>query len=313
MIDRIVVPLDRSAQSEMAIPYATMLAGIFDARVMYLYVVPEQEDLEIGSADQYLTEIGERFSTGTGYRTAVRMGSAAEAILDAAHDPGTMIVMATHGRGGLQRMLIGSVADAVVRKATVPVALINVGGELVPLTEPFHHILVPLDGSQRSESALPLALELARRCRAHVHLLQVVVPVSVGDIGYASDTSYLGPDAYAILMDDLERAAYDDLKSAVGDCERAGVPVSTHVRVGTPGDAIPRVAHDVIADLIVMATRGRGGARRMVLGSIATGLIQHSDLPLIVVPAGARLAIGGDDDACDARDLHVTLKVSNRE
>jgi nucleotide-binding universal stress UspA family protein len=305
MIDRIVVPLDRSALSETAIPYATTLAGIFNASVEYLTVVPEQGDLETGSADRYLSEIAEQLPSSTGHRTAVRMGSAADAIVEEADDPRAMIVMATHGRGGLQRMLIGSVADAVVRTATVPVTLIRGGVEPGMVPEPFRHVLVPLDGSDRSASALPLAIELARRSGANLHLLQVVLPVPVHEIGYASDSSFLGPNVYADMMDELERNAHDDLERARDTCERSGVDAMTHVLVGTPSDSILRVAGEVAADLIVIASRGRGGARRMVLGSVATALVQHSDLPLIVVPARAWLATP-DDETGDEVDIRTT-------
>ncbi|HEX5164518.1 MAG TPA: universal stress protein, partial [Thermomicrobiales bacterium] len=201
MIDRIVVPLDRSALSEIAIPFATTLAGMVGARIEYLTVVPEQEDLDTGGADRYLLKIAERHPPSTDFRIVVRMGSAADVIVDEADHPGAMIVMATHGRGGLQRMLVGSIADIVVRTATVPVALIRDGVGMGTVLEPFSHILVPLDGSDRSATSLPLAIELARRSGAHLHLLQVVPPVQVNEIGYASDASLLSPDVYADMMD----------------------------------------------------------------------------------------------------------------
>jgi nucleotide-binding universal stress UspA family protein len=235
------------------------------------------------------------------------VGNAAKAIVDQADDPGAMIVMATHGRSGLQRMLIGSVADVVVRTATVPVALIRGVVEAGAIPESFRHILVPLDGSDRSATALPLAIELARGSGAHLHLLQVVLPVPVSEIGYATDTSFLDPDVYADMMVDLERSADDDLESARHTCERAGVRATTHVLVGTPSDGILRVAEDVAADLIVMASRGRGGARRMVLGSVTTGLVQRSGLPLIVVPARVQMS----NETGDQTDMEIIKKASS--
>jgi nucleotide-binding universal stress UspA family protein len=206
-----------------------------------------------------------------------------------------MIVMATHGYTGLRRMILGSVADTVVRNVRVPVALVRGDRDFRLPQETFHRLLVPLDGSERSAMALPLATAIAGSAGARLDLLHVIVPVSVGEFGAGVDPGYVPPEVYASMMDDLELVAREDLESAAQTCERAGVVAETHSPVGTPADSIFHLAEEVQADAIVMSTRGRGGASRALMGSVATSIIHRSRIPTIVIPLSD--AEAGTDEA----------------
>jgi nucleotide-binding universal stress UspA family protein len=306
MIDRIVIPLDRSALSEIALPFGMMLARTLDCSVDFLHVLAERSDIEAAGANVYLSRIIDRFPPPSNYQMLVRNGDAAETILEVAGDSGALIVMATHGYGGLRRLFLGSVADSVVRKAMVPVALVRGEPDFRLPQQTLRRLLVPLDGSDRSLLALPLAIEIARHSGARVDLVQVVVPVSVGEFGAGIDASYVSPDVYTEMMGDLEQVARDDLNAAARIAQQSRVDSTIHELVSTPSDGILRIADDVRADIIVMASRGRGGATRAFLGSVATGIVQRSKVPTIVVPAAAHVEAGDEGDIREVVRSDVT-------
>jgi nucleotide-binding universal stress UspA family protein len=292
MISRIIVPLDQSELAEGAVPFGILLARAFDATLELVHVIdePAAGSRETREAEAYLAGLAHRFPDMPAARHVVCAGDAAEEILRATGDGESMIVMGTRGRGGLQRMLLGSVADRVVRTASVPVALVR-GGDGVVLPAKLTRLLVPMDSSELSEMSLPFARDLAQRSGAALHLLQVVEPISIGGAaGYPPEMAFLSPDAYAGLMNDLEQQAREYLAGTAQPLRDAGIIVTTSVKVGLPVDDILRTAGEVGADAIVMATHGRGGMRRVLLGSVATGVVGRGTLPLIVVPVRAAMA-----------------------
>jgi nucleotide-binding universal stress UspA family protein len=287
MLNRIVIPLDRSVLATTAIPFGALLARVTGAPVVVVHVVQEHDDLHLIDFDEYLTNLGDQFPMLAPYTHVVRIGDPAEQILAFAGAAGTVIVMATHGVGGVRRMLLGSVADAVVRQATVPVALIRCQDTSTPTRPTIDRLLVPLDGSELSNRALPTAIDLASRFQAELHLLRVVEPLPTDQTGYLPDAAYLSPATYTELMEDIEAAARDDLHLAAQTCRDAGVEPSEHIIVSTPMDGILRIATSIAANAIVIATHGRSGVRRAVLGSVTTGLVQTCAIPLIVIPVHA--------------------------
>jgi len=185
MFTKILVPLDGSDLAEQVLPHALMLADAFDAAVRLLRVVEGPDDLDLTSvtreqsealrlAEDYLRGAAEYCSVlGVPVDIALAMGSPARQIVREALAIGAdLIAMATHGRGGLGRWMIGSVADRVVRAATIPVLVVP--ARAAARQPGFHRLLVPLDGSALAEAALPHALLLARTFNATVELLSVV-------------------------------------------------------------------------------------------------------------------------------------------
>ncbi|MBI3964719.1 MAG: universal stress protein [Chloroflexi bacterium] len=275
----ILVPLDGSAFAERALPYAGALAQTTGQRVCLVGVLPEKAPSRRSSAGEeadnrtelqsILTGMTKRLrASGLRVTSHLRQGEIAPSILDAAREfEASHIVMGTHGRSGIRRWIFGSVADAVVRHASTPVVLIPPDCAREWPGDRVERILVPLDGSLVGEAALEPACDLALKFPAEVILLRVVEAP-----GGTAETA-----AIAYLEETLE-----------GVRERG---VTTDVAVGfrSVEGAIADTARERNVDLIVMATHGLGGAARLVVGSVATELIQRATLPIMVVRPAALL------------------------
>lgn len=148
------------------------------------------------------------------------------------------------------------------------------------MTKQYHHLLVPLDGSELAELALNDAFSIAKFSQADITLLQVIYPI---DQVIAPDTTH------TIFIDEQwqhqEQLALDYLNNI---CERMsceGVRTDTVVQMGLPAETIIDYAHHQPIDLIVMATHGRSGLQRWVLGSVADKILRGADLPVLLVRA----------------------------
>ena len=284
---KILLPLDGSAFGERALLYATRLARSTSARLLLVRATHARTLLEVNEADAQIGVINQAELDLAATATRLRnMGLQAEvhvyydepvsAILNAArHHHADLIVMSTHGRSGAGRMLYGSVADDVLRHAEAPVLLIPSGIDHEwPADEPLT-ALVPLDGSDLAEAALDSAALLATQIGARLRLLRVVEPPSYplyGD-GYV----------YVPIDEEAERAdAEQYLQEQVKGLAGQGVTAEAEVAYGQPDAVIAKVAGERRADLVVMATHGRGGLARLVLGSVALGTLRRAHVPLLL-------------------------------
>lgn len=202
-------------------------------------------------------------------------------IVDAAkREPGLgLIVIGTHGRTGLSRVLMGSVAELVVRHAPCPVLTIRPGNEPTPYT----HVLCPVDLSKPARDAMYLTADLVKPGSAGITLLHVLeLPVS-----YAGELPI--PDFHRDL--DARSAARMDRWTA--DLQaKVNVPVTQITRIGRPGAQIlALLEHDRSFDLVVMGSHGHTGIERMLLGSVAEKVVRHARCPVLVAH-GARPAAG---------------------
>jgi nucleotide-binding universal stress UspA family protein len=295
MYHTVVVALDGSPLAERALPYAQTLARASGARLILVRAaavptVADRDDFEehlgatqaeaaaylqaaVGRLREQDPELAGRTET---VAVPVRHGSVAAALRQTARERGAdVLVLATHGRSGLGRWLYGSVADAVLRQADVPVLLVPAACEDAWNIARAGRILVPLDGSAFSEEALPPAADLAAVFGAHLELLQVVeLPTYPYGAPYA--TTVFDPTA------ELE-AAKEHLETLALALREQGRSVTVRTEVGRVGATIATVARERDADLIAMATRGRGGATRLVMGSVATSVLHHSCSPVLLV------------------------------
>jgi nucleotide-binding universal stress UspA family protein len=194
--------------------------------------------------------------------------------------------MTTHGRGGIDRVISGSVADKVVRGATTPVVVVPLGATIA--APEIEDVLAPLDGSEFAARALPRAVALAQATGATLRLVRVVEPVWSTLFVYGDPMGYyLSDGQLKEMQDEADRAAGNYL-TAVAAKLSADLPrVTTSVYHGRPADELLRSAALYPHGLMVMATHGRGGLRRFALGSVTTELLQRSALPLMVVPSSA--------------------------
>jgi nucleotide-binding universal stress UspA family protein len=290
MFRTILVPLDGSKLAERALPYAAHLARLANARLLLVRALPELDDASQmdshplgGPAERQrfdqldptseLAGLAARLQAdGLPVETHVQPGDATEIILEAAHaGHADIIVMSTHGRGGLERWIYGSVADQVMRGAEVPVLMAPAACRHAWAPDRPLRILVPLDGSELAEQALEPAAELAEALRL-LRIIQIPTPTMYGD-------------AYIDLPFNREAELADARRYLEGIADRLrteGRTVEFRAIVGTPAFDVARLAHDAGADMIAMATHGYGGLGRLVLGSVATSTLQRADRPVLL-------------------------------
>jgi nucleotide-binding universal stress UspA family protein len=235
-------------------------------------------DDERNLAHEYVERQAKRLEQqGQSVKFVIAEGDAAATLLDiCASEHVRLVVMTTHGRTGLARFALGSVADRLVRYGHVPVLLLRTspaqGSDraeeetTVREVSRLERVLVPLDGSVLAEAALPLARDLGGVVVHHI-TLEKVLPYPGDERGYSEASSYL-------------EARARDLRSQLQgeDCT-----VTTLVREGfAPGEKIGEQAEDD-GSLVLMATHGRGGIRRWVLGSVAAQVIHMGHAPVLLI------------------------------
>ena len=302
---RILTPLDGSALAESVLPHAVALARALNMDLRLLRLVQyqailspliwtqttsdvieqmcEQARLE---AETYLeTTSAHLEALGVGVTTAVQEapGPVADALCQAAADPTVaLIAMATHGRSGLGRWLLGSVADETLHAAPVPLLVVHpAGGQagLPGLAAPaYRTLIVPLDGSPLAEQALPWVERIATQAGTDALLLSVLQPPEpTGLLHSAADQSEAKGRA--------EQGAHaeDYLRTIVDRLGAAGVHATPRVARGQPALEIVRQAEETRGALVVMGTHGRGGLSRARLGSVATKVVQATHAPVLLV------------------------------
>jgi nucleotide-binding universal stress UspA family protein len=299
MFKKILVPLDRSSLAEQAVGQAVALARASHAEIDLVTV--HQPLLLGGSGDaswnaeqwdderKYLESIVEELASGASVSAthAVVRGHTVDMICKRAWDvDADLIVMTSHGRTGLSRAWLGSVADGVLRHSSLPVLMlrpIETRADRLAAHRLFEHVLVPLDGSTLAVEILSAATALARTCNARTTLLRVVEPVPVvsldSSVPYSFQPSVHDRAATDALVEEAKRQL-DELArwlavpgSATVD---AHVVLADHVAQGIIDYAR---AHHV--DAIAMSTHGRG-ASRFLLGSVADKVLRASGLPLLL-------------------------------
>lgn len=297
MFRHLLVPLDGSRLAESALPAVLTLAKRLGAQITLLHVVERAAPATV-HGDRHLTGREEAASylagvvswlaergVGAEVRVEPDGGDVAERIASrAAEDGADLVVLCTHGRGGLRGLVFGRVAQQVLQRGHVPVLLVQPtpAGREQPFT--CRRILVPLDGSTTAEAALPAASSLAAACGAEL-LLAMVVPTVESVSGERAAAARLMPTAAAAVLDAEAAEAVAYLQSvasmpiAVGT---AGRP-ATAVERGEPVRTLLDLASRREIDLIVMATHGRSGVGAVWAGSVAARIVAHSTRPVLLV------------------------------
>jgi nucleotide-binding universal stress UspA family protein len=300
VFQKILVPLDRSSLSEQALGTAEAIAHASGGEISLVVahpMAPSDGSMAGSWSDArdpeeviYVRRLADEIARGARVVAGgtVATGTPVDAICHRAHEIGAdLIVMTSHGRTGFSRAWLGSVADGVVRKASVPVLMLRATsdttvlghGQSMPL---FHRILVPLDGSVTASSILGPAAALARCSSAKLVLLRVVTTVPI----YVMDPQV---PAYPTTIADLEATqqaaeqAEEELAAIATSIEHEySLKVDTVVQVSDgPAHAILEVAKHQDADLIAMTTHGRGMSR-LVVGSVTDKVLRGSDLPMLL-------------------------------
>jgi nucleotide-binding universal stress UspA family protein len=275
----VLVPLDGSPLAERALPFAAGLVSRVRGDLVLVHVRPQRRTgaplgYDLSNVVDRLCDAGV-IAGGRSYLAPP--DEVADVLRSAVNETAAdLIVMSTHGRGGLQRSIVGSVADQLVRRAEVPVLLIPPNCEATWPDRSVAQILVPLDGSRLAETALYSAASLAERLGAELLLVQTVSPVLHAR---HRDNRLILSCADFIEIED----AWRYLSTVADRLRTAGRQVCVRVLVGAAADAIASAARDGDVDLIAMTTHGRGGFGRLLLGSVADGVLRRSGVPVLLV------------------------------
>jgi nucleotide-binding universal stress UspA family protein len=286
---KILLPLDTSTVSEGVLPHVRTLARGLALPVELLCVSdPARRPFTTpGENRDYLERIAGSFETPSMVRIRVELGEPADSIVElASAEPSTLIAMATHGRSGVKRWLLGSVAEKVLRTARNDLLVVrpltgNHGSEAL-----FKGIVVPLDGSAIAERALPVATSLAIRLKLKVVLLRAVIRVQV-----APPEAILPvfgahiPDPNRLWAEAREQSRnYLDTRTARLRAEGLS-DVSSALIEGSEGAAaaIIEAAAKNGDTLVIMTDCGRSGIARWAIGSVTESVVRGSDRPVLIV------------------------------
>ena len=308
MYRSLLVPLDGSALSEHALPFASAIAHRSGAQLRLVHVhVPytanpifvegmpvvdeELHSLRREHERAYLERLSARLVVESIAATAcilepLGVGTHAESIADTISRHATaigadLIVVTTHGRGGMARFWLGSITDALIHVSTVPLLLIPSpdGAPDLRHLPPFRQILIPLDGEVLAEHILEHALALGAVMQATYSLLRVVTPVTLLEPAPFTTPTDLDPDA--TIRDETEAQRY--LQTIATRLQPDVLDVRTQVVVAQqPAAAILEQIRARQIDLVAIATHGRGGLARMLLGSVADKVIRGAEIPVLL-------------------------------
>jgi len=304
MYKKMLIPLDRSEVAEAVFPQAKEIAGRLGLELILLHVISQEENDKASNYKSYLDRAAELLinqshyvqrSTGSVGRIAavrvqnmLKVGNPAEEILSYTEQNNVdLILMATHGRSGMSRWALGSVADKVLRRANIPVWLVRAGISdlVVPDTWPKMTILVPLDGSELAESVLPHVETLVklRGVEPEIVLIRVFEPPFITS-AYPEATTELGWEQHVQQLTEHYRNEYERYSTdIIQRLSATGVNVQSAITMGDPATEIIEYANKNPVNLIVMATHGRSGVSRWAYGSVADKVLRRASRPLFLV------------------------------
>jgi nucleotide-binding universal stress UspA family protein len=304
-IQRILCPIDFSDYSSHALDHAVALARWYESTITVLHVFPTVPAAAYAPGmpgfdpivltpelrEQFLVDmkgfIETASSPGVPIQPVIRDGDPVGQILEQTTNMhADLLVMGTHGRSGFERLLLGSVTEKILRKASCPVLTVpRRQPDRVPATPVlFKQMLCPVDFSDCSLEALNYALSLAQEADAHLTVLHVI-----------GDELEMTPDAYgAIVMNDFEslaavRRRHEEdarrrLKEAVPESAAEYCSVETSVvRSVKPSREILRLAAEQRTDLIVIGVQGRGTANLIFFGSTTNHVVRDAGCPVLTV------------------------------
>lgn len=299
---RILCPIDFSESSRRALILARALSSWYEAPLTVLHVCVDLPVFEMASpfghsaSSAVVIEEAQITERRAAVRTfvwsaigesaidiVVREGTDAKAeiLKEAGTDGASMIVMGTHGRSGINHMLLGSITEKVLHKAPCPVLVVppHVATDDHGAPAIFKRIICAIDFSTGSMLALNLALGLAQEADARLTLLHAIeFPAALREVVFSTDAN----------VDRLHAAAEAEylrrLRALVPAGARMYCTVTARVNEGKPARAIQQVAAEEAADLIVMGVQGRGAVDLMVFGSNTNTVIRNATCPVLVVP-----------------------------
>ena len=296
MYKRVLVPLDGSKLAEDILPFTERFSSGFNIPLHLLTVIPQDAVAATRAADpdasrkatqkaqDYLRGVSERVSRSVGpeqVKISVKIAKVADAIVQEAESvPETLIALSSHGRSGLIRMVLGSVADKVLHGTTAPIFLYTPRQDGPVLrADDLNTILVPLDGSALAEQALSHAAALAKALQLRIVLVRVTSTLAdLAADGFCEVTQ--------VLIDELEKEAIDYLDQQVPILQQQGLTdVDRRHLTGAAARKIIDIARETPRSFIAMCTHGRSGVQRWALGSVTDQVVSHVAVPVLVIRA----------------------------
>ena len=303
MFKRILLTLDGSPLALAALPAAVTLARTSGGELRLLtalevppiFVYPEFRSEDRSSAEAYLQEIADDVARewDGSVTTVVREGRIHDEILGEAADwRADLIVMSTHGRGGISRVWMGSVADHCVRKAERPVLLVRPpapSAANLATSLPVDRVVLPLDGSELAETAVPHAVALAKQLEVPITLVLAVRYLDSSEYPWVSPT--VGREQG--WFEEEKNVARRYLNRLVDRIRTEGVASTTQV-VTSPQPA-QAILEEAGTDLIIMTPQGRGLLHRAIVGSVADKVVRGAEGPVLIIPPEEQRATGSND------------------
>ncbi len=293
----ILVPLDGSEFAEQALPAAEALCTAYEGRLTLLTVKQKESFLKSihfsltfkgrrlsinGERETYLQKIENSLEAkGIEVDHTIRTGEVAESINGLVKEIGVdMVVISSHGRSGVSRLLLGSVANQVLQQATCPIMVVHPIEGVTPAVPKFKKLLVTLDGSEFAERVLPYV-------KASVIFESVVLLISVPQVPEAEMYGAVVNEIRE-LREHAETEAKEYLEGVSTNLQKAGVNTTVIVTGSRPAQTIVSIAQKEKVDVIMMATHGRGGMDSLVIGSVAERIVQNTSCPVFLVPIRER-------------------------
>ena len=287
---KILVAFDGSPNSAEACELAAIMAKGFESRVIVAHVLPPTTTLTAPLREEYETSLENRADLETMKMVSMMQkreinskpkilrarGSSADSLIDLATDENIdLIVAGTRGLGAFRRMILGSVSTNLLNHAKCPVLVVR--KRPYQIETQLRRILVATDGSKPATEAVKHAVGIAGVVGADLAIAHVVY---IPPIAYAEDVSPGIEKAFRDLRSEGERVVSAASKVA----KQKGIDASTHVidNNRSPVWALTRFANEGKFDLIVVGTRGLGGLRRTVLGSVSNGIAHYAKCSVLV-------------------------------
>lgn len=296
MFKRLLVPLDGSRLAESVLPATHFLAERFQATIVLFHAIEQDARatihgqrhlLDVAEAQAYLNEIAARLARpGMSVEKNVhptQEANVARSIIEHVTELNAdLIILCAHGSGGLRDVLIGNIAQQVIQRGTTPVFLVQPKTSDIAPTFDCRKILVPLDGTPNHEPALPVAAELAHVCDAALHLL-TVVPTTGTLSAERAATGMLLPTTMSAVLDLAQRGAVEYLQETTARLLVDRLRASAEVARGDAAPTILDAAERTRADLIVLATHGRGNIDAFWAGSVTPRVLSRAIVPVLLV------------------------------
>jgi nucleotide-binding universal stress UspA family protein len=298
MVRSILVPLDGSAVSERALPLAVSLARRLNAAIQLVHVhaplwgaSPDSDPLDKAAHEReraYLDTTVNRLAAEAGVplSCALLEGPTAETISrHVTQNEIDLVVLVSRSRCPLTRFWLGSVADALIRQISTPVLLVPPESTSLDFSDDAWpgHVLIPLDGSELSEQIVGPAIAVGEAANAQFTVLRVIQPMLPGYPPISGQCSGTALQQLQVLHSAEQSDAYACLNRIAERLHRRSLPVQSLVASHDSASiAILERASGLEVDLIAVATQGRGGLQRMLLGSVADKVIRGATTPVLV-------------------------------